>query len=63
MTALHELPPVVPDSSSTERVRLRCHDALQRQERRRPTSGDGWLFAAAALYLATALHRALEFLR
>jgi hypothetical protein len=51
-----------PDARDTDRVRQRCQQALAGQRRDKPR-GDGWFFAAAAVYLITAIQQAIEFLR
>lgn len=56
------LPSTSPDARSIDRVRRRCHAALS-ERRRQEHGGDGWLFAAAAVYLISAIQQAIEFLR
>ena len=61
MTDLSGLPSVAPEARASERIRQRCHVALTAQPKREPR-GNGWLFAAAAAYLLTAIVQALAFL-
>ena len=56
------LPSTSPDAGATDRIRRRCHDALSAGPRPHRL-GDGWLFAAAGLYLVAALVQALTFLQ
>ena len=58
---LSGLPSMPPDARASERIRQRCHAALTAQPQREPR-GDGWLFAAAAAYLLTAIVQAMAFL-
>lgn len=55
------LPSTSPDAGATDRIRRRCHDALN-AEPRADRLRDGWLFAAAGLYLVAAIVQALAFL-
>jgi len=61
MTDLSALPSTSPDAGATERIRRRCHQALIEQ-RRGNDHTDGWLFAAAGLYLVAAIAQAMTFL-
>jgi len=61
VTDLSGLPSMPPDARASERIRQRCHAALTQRGKREPR-GDGWLFAAAAAYLLTAIAQAMAFL-
>jgi hypothetical protein len=52
-----------PDAGVSDRIRQRCHAALTGERRKVKRRGDGWLFAAAAAYLLTAIQQALAFLQ
>ena len=62
MTDFSALQSTSPDADATDRIRRRCHQALAEQ-RRDKDHADGWLFAAAGLYLVTAIAQALTFLK
>jgi hypothetical protein len=61
MTDFSALQSTSPDAGATERIRRRCHQALIEQ-RRGNDHTDGWLFAAAGLYLVAAIAQAMTFL-
>jgi hypothetical protein len=50
-----------PDAGVSDRIRERCHQALMQQPRLKDR-GDRLWFAAAAVYLLTAIQQALAFL-
>jgi hypothetical protein len=52
---LTQLPPATPVPQAAERVRRRCHAALATRPAARRSRLDGVLFAAAAVYLLSAL--------
>ena len=62
MIDLAGLPSTSPDAAASDRIRRRCHAALIGERRKAHHRGDGWLFAAAAAYLLTAIQQALAFL-
>ena len=62
MIDFSELPSTSPDAGATDRIRRRCHQALTEQ-RRDDGHADGWLFAAAGLYLVAAIAQAFTFLK
>ena len=63
MIDLSGLPPMSPDAAVNDRIRRRCRAALIGERRKADHRGDGWLFAAAAAYLVTAIQQALAFLQ
>ena len=62
MIGMSGLPSMSPDARNRDRIRQRCHAALTGERRNVKRRVDGWLFAAAAAYLVTAIQQALAFL-
>jgi len=60
---LSGLPSMSPDAGVSDRIRQRCHASLTHGRRSVKRRGDAWLFAAAAVYLLTAIQQALAFLQ
>ena len=58
---LSQLPPAAPVARDAERVRQRCLAALKKPQRTRRSRLDGVLFAAAAMYLLSAVIQAITF--
>lgn len=58
---LSQLPPAAPEAREAERVRQRCVAALKKPERTPRSRLDGVLFAAAAIYLLSAVIQAFAF--
>ena len=61
MIDLSSLPSMPPDPAVSDRIRERCHQALIEQPGLQDRS-DRWWFAAAGVYLLTAIQQALAFL-
>ena len=61
--ALKDLPAAAPDAAHVQRVRTVCLAQLKAPRVGRRPPRDGWLLAAAALYLVTAIQQALSLLK